>query len=98
MIRRFSITHEFLFTSTRSRDGLIWGRTLLKLLFGARDAHPLRREAVNANGKAENLRAATQGAETKPKQACRVQRGFAASPCPHGRTAMGDMLPSSVAR
>ena len=84
--------------SIPSRGGLIWDHTVLNLLFGARDAHPLRREAVNANGKAENLRAATKGAETKPKQACRVERGFAASPCPHGRTAMGDMLPSSVAR
>jgi len=69
VIRRFSITEELLFSSTRSRDGLIWGRTLLKLLFGARDAHPLRREAVNANGKAENTGAATQGIEAKPKKA-----------------------------
>ena len=52
-----------------SRGGLIWDHTLLRLLFGARDAHPPRREAVNANGKAENIRAATQGTEAKPTKA-----------------------------
>lgn len=52
-----------------SRGGLIWDYTLLRLLFGARDAHPPRREAVNANGKAENIRAATQSTEAKPTKA-----------------------------
>ena len=52
-----------------SRGGLIWDHTLLRLLFGARDAHPPRREAVNANGKAENIRAATQSTEAKPTKA-----------------------------
>jgi len=55
--------------SIPSRGGLIWDHTVLNLLFGARDAHPLRREAVNANGKAENTGAATQGIEAKPKKA-----------------------------
>ena len=55
--------------SILTRGGLIWDHTVLSLLFGARDAHPPRREAVNANGKAENTRAATQGIEAKPKKA-----------------------------
>jgi hypothetical protein len=55
--------------SIPSRGGLIWDHTVLNLLFGARDAHPPRREAVNANGKAENTGAATQGIEAKPKKA-----------------------------
>ena len=55
--------------SIPSRGGLICDHTVLHLLFGARDAHPPRREAVNANGKAENTGAATQGIEAKPKKA-----------------------------
>ncbi len=69
MIRRLPNPLEAYFEAAASRGGLIWDHTVLKLLFGARDAHPLRREAVNANGKAENLRAGTQGAETKPEKA-----------------------------
>jgi hypothetical protein len=67
--RRLERSPQVVFTPPFSRGGLIWDHTLLKLLFGARDAHSLRREAVNANGKAENIRAATQGAETKPETA-----------------------------
>ena len=55
--------------SILTRGGLIWDHTVLNLLFGARDAHPPRREAVNANGKAEKTGAATQGIEAKPKKA-----------------------------
>jgi len=69
MTRRCPSSFQAQLLPASSRGGLIWEHTVLKLLFGARDAHPPRREAVNANGKAENIRAATQGTEAKPKQA-----------------------------